>query len=188
MLATLLRPTAGELTVLGAELPRRAWKARGRIGYLGHDALLYSDLTVAEALTFHADLHRVPEPAERIADLLARVGLERRAAQLVRTLSAGQAQRAAVVRCVLHAPARASLARRAGCPPRPRGVRHRRAADRALVGRDPGGVVTHDVEGGLADANRALALHSDGSVAYEGPAAGLSAEDARTIYSRDGRA
>ena len=37
MLATLLRPTAGELTVLGAELPRRAWRARGQIGYLGHD-------------------------------------------------------------------------------------------------------------------------------------------------------
>ena len=40
MLATLLRPPAGELTVLGAELPRRAGRARGRIGYLGHDALL----------------------------------------------------------------------------------------------------------------------------------------------------
>ena len=55
-----------------------------------------------------------------------------------------------------------------------------------LIGRSSGAtrvVVTHDVDGGLADADRALALHSDGSVAYEGPAGGLSPEDARAIYS-----
>jgi ABC-2 type transport system ATP-binding protein len=37
ILATLLRPTAGEVQVLGAALPREAWRARGRIGYLGHE-------------------------------------------------------------------------------------------------------------------------------------------------------
>jgi heme exporter protein A len=55
-----------------------------------------------------------------------------------------------------------------------------------LIGRSSGAtrvVVTHDVEGGLDEADRALALRSDGSVAYEGPAGGLSAEDARAIYS-----
>ena len=105
MLATLLRPTAGTLRVLGAELPRQAWKARGRIGYLGHDPLLYRDLTVAEALSFHARLHGVSNPDGRIAELLDAVGLNRRRDQLVRTLSAGQVQRAAVCRCVLHGPA-----------------------------------------------------------------------------------
>ena len=181
MLATLLRPTAGELTVLGAELPRRAWKARGRIGYLGHDALLYADLTVAEALTFHAELHRIPEPAERIADLLGQVGLERRAGQLVRTLSAGQAQRAAVVRCVLHAP-ELLLLDEPGAHLDPAGF----GTVEPLIGRSSRAtrvVVTHDVEGGLDEADRALALRSDGSVAYEGPAGGLSAGDARAIYS-----
>ena len=38
VLATLLRPTAGTATVLGCELPREAWKVRGRVGLLGHDA------------------------------------------------------------------------------------------------------------------------------------------------------
>jgi heme ABC exporter ATP-binding subunit CcmA len=181
MLATLLRPTAGELTVLGAELPKRAWKARGRIGYLGHDPLLYADLTLAEALAFHAELHRVPESRRRIGALLAQVGLERRAGQLVRTLSAGQAQRAAVVRCVLHKP-ELLLLDEPGAHLDPAGF----GTVEPLIGRSSGAtrvVVTHDVEGGLADADRALALHSDGSVAYEGPADGLSAEDARTIYS-----
>ena len=106
MLATLLRPTAGELTVLGAELPRRAWKARGRIGYLGHDPLLYRDLTVVEALSFHAGLHGVEDGGDAgRASCSSAVGLARRRDQLVRNLSAGQLQRAAVCRCVLHRPA-----------------------------------------------------------------------------------
>jgi heme exporter protein A len=181
MLATLLRPTAGELAVLGADLPRRAWKARGQIGYLGHDPLLYADLTLTEALTFHAELHRVRKPRRRIGELLAQVGLERRAGQLVRTLSAGQAQRAAVVRCVLHEP-KLLLLDEPGAHLDPAGF----GSVEPLIGRSSVAtrvVVTHDVEGGLADADRALALHSDGSVAYEGPAAGLPAEDARGIYS-----
>ena len=181
MLATLLRPTAGKLTVLGAELPRRAWKARGRIGYLGHDPLLYADLTLREALAFHAQLHGVADPAGRIETLLERVGLQRRATQQVRTLSAGQAQRAAVVRCVLHEP-ELLLLDEPGAHLDPSGY----GTVEPLIGRGSGStriVVTHDVEGGLAEADRALVLRSDGSVAYEGPAAGLSAGDARAVYS-----
>ena len=63
ILATLLRPSGGAVAVLGAELPRQAWKARGRIGYLGHQPLLYRELTVRENLEFNARLHRVERPA-----------------------------------------------------------------------------------------------------------------------------
>ena len=181
MIATLLRPSSGDLSVLGAELPRRAWKARGRIGYLGHDALLYADLTLTEALAFHAQLHRVPGHEARIRDLLERVGLERRAHQHVRTLSAGQAQRAAVARCVLHEP-ELLLLDEPGAHLDPAGF----GTVEPLIGRGSGAtrvVVTHDVEGGLADADRALALRSDGSVAYEGPAGGLTPGDARAVYA-----
>ena len=52
-------PDLGSVAVLGGELPRQAWKARGRIGYLGHEPLLYRDLTVRENLAFHARLHGV---------------------------------------------------------------------------------------------------------------------------------
>ena len=44
VIATLLRPDAGTVTVAGAELPREAWRARARVGYLGHDPLLYAEL------------------------------------------------------------------------------------------------------------------------------------------------
>jgi heme exporter protein A len=181
MLATLLRPTAGELSVLGAELPRRAWRARGRIGYLGHDPLLDRDLTLSEALAFHARLHGVDDPAGRIDQLLEAVGLGRRRDQLVRTLSAGQIQRAAVCRCVLHRPA-LLLLDEPGAHLDPAGLE----TVEPLIGRGTGAtrvVVTHDVEGGLAAADHALALRADGSVAYEGPAARLDPATARSIYT-----
>jgi heme exporter protein A len=180
MLATLLRPTAGELSVLGAELPRRAWRARGRIGYLAHDPLLYRDLTLAEALSFHAGLHQVADPQARVRELLDVVGLGRRRDQLVRTLSAGQLQRAAVCRCALHEPD-LLLLDEPGSHLDPAGI----ATIEPLLGRRPGltrVVVTHDVEGGLADADRALVLAADGSVAYEGPAQGIEPTEARAVY------
>src|SRR2546423_9663600 len=73
VLATLLRPHAGSVTVLGASLPGEAWKARGRIGFIGHDALLYPDLSARDNLRFHARLHGVSP--ERVAELLDAIGL-----------------------------------------------------------------------------------------------------------------
>jgi heme exporter protein A len=107
ILATLLRPSAGEVRVLGCSLPREAWKLRGRIGYLGHQPLLYRDLSGRENLRFHAKLHGVTgEPAEtRIEELLVAAGMERRADERVAELSAGMRQRLAICRCVLHEPA-----------------------------------------------------------------------------------
>src|SRR5436309_4360705 len=50
VLATLLRPHGGELTVLGEPVPRRAFAVRGKVGVLAHEPLLYSDLTGRENL------------------------------------------------------------------------------------------------------------------------------------------
>jgi heme exporter protein A len=106
ILATLLRPSGGEVWVLGCSLPREAWKLRGRIGYLGHEPLLYRDLSGRENLRFHARLHGIPaERAEaRIAEVLAAAGMQRRAEGRVAELSAGMRQRLAICRCVLHEP------------------------------------------------------------------------------------
>src|SRR3954462_14045425 len=87
ILATLLRPHSGRAAVLGGALPQEGWKVRGRVGLLGHDPMLYRDLTVRENLHFHARLHGVQE--ERIAELLDTVGLATRADEPVHTLSPG---------------------------------------------------------------------------------------------------
>ena len=102
VLATLLSPHAGEVTVLGEALPRRGFAVRGQIGYLGHDPLLYRDLTARENLRYHARLHRVP--VTRVDDLLELAGMRRRADDPVGTLSRGLVQRLAVCRATLHQP------------------------------------------------------------------------------------
>jgi heme exporter protein A len=181
ILATLLRPTRGEAWVLGCALPREAWKARGRIGYLGHEPLLYRDLTCVENLRFQARLHGLAgDGAERIAELLDRVGLSRRADELVRNLSAGLVQRLAVCRAVLHEP-ELLLLDEPGSHLDPEAT----ALVEPLIGPAPGRtrvLVTHEVEAALADGELVLVLRAGGSVAYEGPARGLSAGDARAIY------
>ena len=102
VLATLLRPHAGEVRVLGRSLPGEAWAVRGRLGLLGHEPLLYRELTARENLRFHARLHDVAE--ERVGELLELLGMSRRAEEPLRTLSRGMIQRVAVARAVLHDP------------------------------------------------------------------------------------
>jgi len=106
ILATLLRPTGGGVEVLSCPLPREAWKLRGRIGYLGHEPLLYRDLSGRENLRFNARLHGIDgEPGEaRIEATLRAIGMERRADDRVGDLSAGMRQRLSICRCVLHEP------------------------------------------------------------------------------------
>ena len=179
ILATLLRPTAGEVEVLGAALPRRAWAARGRIGYLGHEPLLYRELSVRENLEFNARLHGVERPEERVDELLERAGLLRRATEPVRNLSAGMLQRAAICRVLVHDPELLLLDE-----PRSHLDLGAAAVVDELLGPAPGRsrvLVTHDVEGGLAEADLALALRADGSVAHAGPAARLAVTEARAI-------
>lgn len=102
ILATLLRPHAGEVKLLGEPLPRRAFAVRAQLGYLAHEPLLYRDLSGRQNLRYHAQLHRASE--ERVEQLLAAVGMAGRADDPVRTLSRGMVQRLAVCRAVLHEP------------------------------------------------------------------------------------
>ncbi len=104
ILAGLLRPSAGVANVLGADLPKESWRLRGRVGWLGHDPLLYRDLSARENLRFVAQLHGLDSAGDRIETLLEAVGLGHRADDRIRDYSAGMVQRAAVCRAVLHDP------------------------------------------------------------------------------------
>jgi heme exporter protein A len=163
ILATLLRPTAGEVRVLGARLPDEAWKARGRIGFLGHEPLLYRDLSGRENLRFQARLHGMRgELADaRIAELLDAVAMGRRADERVAQLSAGMRQRLAICRCVLHEPELLLLDE----PDSNLDAEGRELA-RELIGPAEGRgrvVVTHDPERFLPEADKVLRLEVDGS-------------------------
>ena len=90
------------MRVLGHELPGDGWAVRGRVGLLGHEPLVFGDLSGRENLRFHARLHRVA-PA-RVEELLELAGLRRRADDRVHTYSRGMVQRLSVARTVLHEP------------------------------------------------------------------------------------
>jgi heme exporter protein A len=102
VLSTLLRAHAGSVSVLGKSLPEEAWAVRGRVGLLGHEPLLYRELTARENLRFHARLHDLS--AERVEERLAAVSLTDRADEPLKTLSRGMVARVAVARATLHDP------------------------------------------------------------------------------------
>ena len=182
ILATLLRPSAGEASVLGAPLPRQAWRVRGRIGYLGHQPLLYRDLSVRENLRSTPACIPWRRPGRGSPSCSARrPGPARRRAgpkPLGRDGAAGWRSAAAV----LHRPD-AAAARRAALAPR-----RRRAAGSSttLIGPEPGRtrvVVSHDVEAAVERADQVLLLAGDGTPVHAGPAADLAAADLRSVYS-----
>lgn len=106
ILAGLLRPSSGEVSVLGCDLPKETHRLRGRVGYLGHDPLLYRDLTPRENLELGAALHGIGSEVAgpRIEVLLEAVGMSVRADDRVAELSAGMKQRIDICRAVLHEP------------------------------------------------------------------------------------
>jgi ABC-type multidrug transport system ATPase subunit len=154
ILATLLRPHAGEVVVLGEALPRRGFAVRGRIGLLAHDPLLYRDLSGRENLGYHARLHGVG--VERVEELLDAVGMRERADEPVRLLSRGMVQRVAVCRAVLHGPSVLLL-------DEPLANLDPAATDLVapLIGRDSGAtrvLTSHDPQAALAEADLVLGL------------------------------
>lgn len=179
VLATLLRPSAGTARVLGHDVRSEGWRVRGRIGFLGHEPLLYDDLSARENLAYHARLHGLARAPERIEELLDAVDLSRRGDDRVHTFSRGMTQRLAVCRAVLHDPdvllldePRANLDPAAGDLVEP------------LVGRSSGRtrvVTSHDPAGGLAEGDLALGLR-DGRTALLGPAERFTTAEIGALY------
>jgi heme exporter protein A len=174
VLATLLRPHGGAVSVLGAELPKEAWQLRGKVGLLGHEPLLYRDLSARENLLYHARLHGTPEA--RVGEVLDAVGMAGRADEPVRDLSRGMVQRVASARAVLHEPPLLLL-------DEPRANLDPAAAEllEPLIGRASGRtrvLVSHDVDGALAESDLALGLKG-GRQVFAGRA---DAAAARELY------
>jgi heme exporter protein A len=104
LLAGLSKPTAGTIHIGGWELPREAHAVRAQIGLVSHRPLLYDNLTARENLQFFSRLYNLSDSTNRIAMLLARVGLAKRGDDLVRTYSRGMQQRLSIARALLHNP------------------------------------------------------------------------------------
>jgi len=106
MLTGLLKPSSGEIEVLGYKLPQDAEKLRLHIGYMTQKFSLYDDLTVKENLQFVAKIYGLSgsQQKSRINELLSIYGLDQRQNQLAASMSGGQKQRLALSAATLHNP------------------------------------------------------------------------------------
>ncbi|MBI4730808.1 MAG: heme ABC exporter ATP-binding protein CcmA [Chloroflexi bacterium] len=104
ILASLSRPTAGEVRVAGYKLPGQAAAVRARLGVVTHQPLLYGDLTAEENLRFYGRMYGIGDLNTRTDEVLELIGLAPRRRDLVRTFSRGMQQRLAIGRAILHDP------------------------------------------------------------------------------------
>ena len=177
VLATLLRPHAGAVTVLENRLPDEAWQVRGRVGLLGHDPLLYRELTPRENLRYHARLHNVGDA--RVEELVQALALADRADEPLRTLSRGMIQRVAVARATLHDPQLLLL-------DEPYANLDPAAIELVtpLIGAQTGCtrvVTSHDPTGGLAQADLVLGLRAGRAVLVK-PAGEIEPHEIAELY------
>jgi heme exporter protein A len=104
ILASLSRPSLGEVQIAGYKLPQQAARVRARLGVVSHLPLLYGDLSAEENLRFYARLYGFTNYQSRITEILEMVGLDTRRRDLVRTFSRGMQQRLAIGRAIFHDP------------------------------------------------------------------------------------
>ncbi len=106
MIAGLLKPDAGRLTVLGYDVIRDPQPVQDRISYMPQRFGLYEDLSVQENLDLYADLHGVPGEVrrERFARLLTMTDLARFTGRLAGKLSGGMKQKLGLACTLVHSP------------------------------------------------------------------------------------
>lgn len=181
ILAQLLRPTSGEVKVLGVPLAELGPEIRRQLGVISHQTFLYPNLTGRENLHFYGQLFDVPNLNARIEEVLDSVELAHRADGLVATFSKGMAQRLAIARAILHKPRFILLDE-----PYTGLDQHASALLTSLLrglrdGERTFLMTTHHLEQGLELASR-VCIQTGGQLVFDAPAAELTPTSLREIY------
>ena len=181
IVASLSKPTLGDIFINGYSLAASASELRRFIGLVSHKTLLYDDLTAEQNLKFYAKMYDVPNAADRIETILNQVNLWHRRGDLVRTYSRGMQQRLAIARAILHNPPILLL------DEPDTGLDQHSAeilsdllkavgiSNRTIL------MTTHNLERGLSLGNRVVIL-SKGKIAYDALRQDVSLDEARTQY------
>lgn len=103
ILAGLVRPDSGKIQI-GVQSDYNAPNIRRQIGYVGHQPMLYQDLTAVENLAHYARLYNLTDIKTIVDEGIHFVGLEKYQHQMLRTYSRGMQQRLAIARALLHDP------------------------------------------------------------------------------------
>ncbi len=187
ILATLMRPSAGEALLGGVPVADDLVAARRRLGVVLGATFLYDELTGAENLAYYARLYGVRDRVSRAEELAALVGLEGRLHDRVGVYSRGMAQRLSIARALLHRPDALLLDEPdAGLDPEatadlPRLLRGDGAPGRAIV------LTTHDLDGALTLADD-VAILAGGRFVFAAPTTALTPAALRRAYEDAARA
>jgi len=106
MLTTILRPTSGTATVAGYDITKEPDMVRRSIGVVPQAMSSDLDLTGRENMDIYGKFYEVPKKLreERVGELLERVGLTKKAGDLVATYSGGMRRRLDIARVLVHRP------------------------------------------------------------------------------------
>lgn len=104
VLATLIKPTTGQVTIKGLDLKKNQMKIKQLFGYLPHSSLLYDHFSPLENLVFFGNLYGVTNVEQRAAELVKEVGLSFFLNEPVKNFSRGMIQRIAIARAIVHEP------------------------------------------------------------------------------------
>lgn len=182
ILSTLMRPTAGKVSLLGHDVEKEGETLRGAIGVLTHHPLLFGNLTAHENLKFYGKMFGVKNLNDRIDELLIDVGLIDRRDRLVETFSRGMQQRLAIARAIIHEP-RLLLLDEPHTGLDRKGVAFFEQTLKAFVDGGRTAIMTcHDFARGLALATDAAILN-DGHLIYHGDPSELD-ESFESFYER----
>lgn len=182
ILATLARPARGRVVLGGFDLAIDPQALRAVVGFVGHHTMLYPELTAFENLQFYASLYGVEPARSRCDALLEQVGLQRQRAERVRYFSRGMQQRLAIARAILHSPRVLLLDEphsgldQIAAAQLDALLQAEAAAGRSVL------LVTHDLQRGIALADRVLGLDR-GRVVLERAAGAVSATELAALYA-----
>jgi ABC-2 type transport system ATP-binding protein len=104
ILTGFIPQTSGTASVCGFDVAKQPLEVKRRIGYLPESNPLYTDMYVKESLGFVAGIHKIHEPAKRIADIIEQTGLGPEQHKKIGQLSKGYRQRVGLAQAMLHNP------------------------------------------------------------------------------------
>ena len=105
ILATLLKPTDGKLTINSDDALKHPFRLRPQIGFVGSEPNAYLEFTPYENLKFFGQLCGVRNLKNRIDELLERVGLAAFAREPIKIFSSGMLKRFSIIKALIHKPA-----------------------------------------------------------------------------------
>ncbi len=104
ILTGFIPATGGKAEVCGFDVAAHSTEVKRCIGYLPESNALYTDMYVKESLAFIADIHQIPDPAKRIANVIEMTGLGPEQHKKIGQLSKGYRQRVGIAQAILHDP------------------------------------------------------------------------------------